>query len=74
MLDAFKAVLPGWAIALIVLVLSAVVAGVAAWETSGTVGAVIVAVAAAILGPGLIGAKALTSSNPTPPTTPAVPS
>jgi hypothetical protein len=62
MLDAFKSVLPGWAIALVVLALSAIVAGVVAWQAVGTWEAVVVAVCAAILGPGAVGVKALTSS------------
>lgn len=70
MLDALKQWVPGWAIALAVLVLSAVAAGVIAWETTGTWEAVIVAVCAAILGPGAIGVRALTSSNGQPPCPP----
>jgi hypothetical protein len=72
MLDVLKQWVPGWLIAGVVLVLSAVVAGVVAWEAAGTWEAVIVAVCAAILGPGAIGVKALTSAPPSPPAPPAV--
>jgi membrane protein YdbS with pleckstrin-like domain len=70
MLDGLKQWVPGWLIALVVLLLSAVVAGVVAWQAAGTWEAVVVAVCAAILGPGVIGAKALTSGTPTPPSDP----
>ena len=70
MLDVLKQWVPGWLIAVVVLALSAVVAGVVAWEAAGTWEAVVVAVCAAILGPGAVGVKALTSGKP--PAPPAV--
>ncbi len=70
MLDVLKQWVPGWLIALVVLLLSAVVAGVIAWQAAGTWEAVVVAVCAAILGPGVVGAKALTNGDKNPPSPP----
>lgn len=70
MLETLKQYVPGWLFALIALVLCAGLAGFLAWETSGTVEAVVIAVLSSILGVGVAGAKSI--SGGTPPTPPAV--
>jgi hypothetical protein len=64
MFENLKGFLPGWAYALILMVLTAALAGMAAWETTGTWTAVIVAVLSSVLGVGALGAKGMGSGNP----------
>jgi CHASE2 domain-containing sensor protein len=71
MLETIKGFLPAWAFALIAMVLCAGLAGFLAWETSGTVEAVVVAVLSSLLGVGVAG-KAAIKGNDTPPAPPAV--
>jgi hypothetical protein len=71
-MEALSRFLPGWAIALIAMVLSSVLIGLTTWEATGSTVATIIAVIAGILGPGIVGAKAITGSSKPPSDPPPV--
>lgn len=58
-METLKSLLPAWASALIVMLLSATLAGVVAWQAGGDAGQVTIAVLCSVLGVGVAGAKAL---------------
>jgi F0F1-type ATP synthase membrane subunit c/vacuolar-type H+-ATPase subunit K len=60
MIESLRQWLPGWAFALILMVLTAALAAVTAWIATGDGWAVAVAVLSSVLGVGAVGAKALT--------------
>ena len=69
MLEALKSLLPTWAFVVISMVLGSALIGLITWEATGSWTATIIAVLSGLVGPGVIGAKAI-KGNDTPPTDP----
>ena len=70
MIQMFKAMLPGWLWALILCVVACVGAGFSLWEETHSVTAVVIGLAAVIIGPGVAGVYGFKSSSKLPPTDP----
>jgi hypothetical protein len=69
MLDTLKSLLPAWAFILISMVISSVLIGLITWQATGDSTATIIAVLSGLIGPGIVGARAI-KGNDSPPTDP----
>ncbi len=73
MLESLKSLLPTWAFLLIAMVLSSALIGLITWEATGSLTATIIAVLSGLVGPGVVGAKAIKGYDAPPPADPTAP-